>query len=58
MKIEITRRTPDEETIRNIYDICNKIFKDKDVFYKEKDLKIMVGNRKKYLDKKICLEAI
>jgi hypothetical protein len=42
MKIEITRRTPDEETIRNIYDICNKIFKDKNVFYEEKDIKNIV----------------
>lgn len=31
----------DKDNLRNVYDVCNKIFKDKECFYTSEEIKVL-----------------
>jgi hypothetical protein len=37
--IEIISNTPTKETLKNLYDVCNEIFKDEALFYTSEEVK-------------------
>lgn len=39
MKIKVISKPPTKEKLKNIYDVCNRIFRDKDVFYTKEQVK-------------------
>ena len=37
--IEIVSNTPTKETLKQLYDVCNEIFKDETLFYTSEEVK-------------------
>lgn len=43
--IKIITSTPSPQTLKNIYDVCNEIFKDESLFYSSEEVKELKSNK-------------
>lgn len=43
--VEIVSSKPTANTLKNIYDVCNEIFKDKELFYTSEEVKKLKQNK-------------
>jgi hypothetical protein len=43
--VKIIPSTPSPQTLKNIYDVCNEIFKDESLFYSKEEVKELKQNK-------------